>query len=102
MNECMMCQCCTLTELRCREVINLCDGARMGYVSDVQFDLVSGRITAFIVPESGGVLGLLGRGEDAVIPWDAVEKIGEDIIFVRYQHPCPEPRTYKRFSSQKK
>ena len=26
----------TLSELRCREVINLCDGARMGYVSDIQ------------------------------------------------------------------
>lgn len=90
---------CTLAELRCREVINLCDGARMGYVSDIQFDITSGRITAFIVPETAGVLGLLGRGEDAVIPWDCIEKIGEDIIFVRYQRPCPEPRPHKRFSS---
>lgn len=89
----------TLSELRCREVINLCDGARMGYVSDVQFDPDSGQITALIVPETAGVLGLLGRGDDAVIPWESVEKIGEDIIFVRYAASCPTPRPKKWFSS---
>ena len=89
----------TLSELRCREVINLCDGARMGYVSDVQFNPDSGQITALIVPETAGVLGLLGRGDDAVIPWESVEKIGEDIIFVRYASSCPTTRTKKWFSS---
>ncbi|EOQ38406.1 PRC-barrel domain-containing protein [Butyricicoccus pullicaecorum] len=89
----------TLSELRCREVINLCDGARMGYVSDIQFNPDSGQITALIVPETAGVLGLLGRGDDAVIPWESVEKIGEDIIFVRYASSCPTPRTKKWFSS---
>lgn len=89
----------TLSELRCREVINLCDGARMGYVSDIQFNPDSGQITALIVPETAGVLGLLGRGDDAVIPWESVEKIGEDIIFVRYVSSCPTPRTKKWFSS---
>lgn len=89
----------TLSELRCREVINLCDGARMGYVSDIQFNPDSGQITALIVPETAGVLGLLGRGDDAIIPWESVEKIGEDIIFVRYASSCPTPRTKKWFSS---
>ena len=89
----------TLGELRCREVINLSDGARLGFVNDIQFDFVTGQVTALIVPETGGVLGLLGRSEDAVIPWDAVEKIGEDIIFVRYAASCPSPRPKKRFSS---
>lgn len=89
----------TLSELRCREVINLCDGARMGYVSDIQFNPDSGQITALIVPETAGVLSLLGRGDDAVIPWESVEKIGEDIIFVRYASSCPTPRTKKWFSS---
>lgn len=89
----------TLGELRCREVINLCDGARMGFVGDLQFDTVSGQITALIIPENGGVLGLLGRCEDAIVPWSAVEKIGEDIIFVRYAASCPNHRQKKRFSS---
>lgn len=93
------CETITLSELRCREVINLCDGARMGYVSDLQFNPDTGQITALVVPETAGVLGLLGRGEDAVIPWESVEKIGEDIIFVRYAASCPSPRPKKWFSS---
>lgn len=89
----------TLNELRCREVINLCNGARMGFVNDIQFDLISGQITALIIPETEGILGLLGRGEDAIVPWNAVEKIGEDIIFVRYTPCSPNPRPKKRFST---
>ncbi len=34
---------CRLAELRCREVINLCDGCRMGYVGDVEIDIKIGR-----------------------------------------------------------
>ena len=93
------CEQITLGELRCREVINLCDGARMGYVNDLRFDPCTGQITALIVPEAAGVLGLLGRCGDAVIPWEAVEKIGEDIVFVRYAASCPSPRPKKWFSS---
>lgn len=40
------------SELHCREVINLCDGARMGEVSDLLFDPVCGQITALVVPRA--------------------------------------------------
>ena len=33
-----------------KEVINICDGKRLGYVQDVCADLESGRITSIIVP----------------------------------------------------
>ena len=29
-----------IADLRCKEVINLCDGCRMGYVGDVEIDVV--------------------------------------------------------------
>ena len=38
------------SELHCREVINLCDGARLGEVCDLVFDPVCGQITALVVP----------------------------------------------------
>ena len=38
------------SELHCREVINLCDGARLGEVCDLVFDPVCGQITAIVVP----------------------------------------------------
>ena len=34
------------SELHCREVINLCDGARMGEVCDLIFDPACGQISA--------------------------------------------------------
>ena len=37
-----------LTELRYREVINISDGTRLGFVSDAILDLTSGRVLALI------------------------------------------------------
>ena len=70
------------SELHCREVINLCDGARLGEVCDLIFDLVCGQITALIVPEQSGLMGLFSR-EDCVIPWNCIETLGEDYILVK-------------------
>ena len=34
----------TFSELRCREVINIQDGARLGQVSDLEIDLCTGTV----------------------------------------------------------
>ena len=49
------------SELHCREVINLCDGARMGEVSDLLFDPVCGQITALVVPAQSGIVELFSK-----------------------------------------
>ncbi len=72
------------SELHCREVINLCDGARLGEVSDLIFDPVRGQITAIVVPGQGGLMGLLSR-EDCIIPWNCIETLGEDYILVKFR-----------------
>ena len=41
---------CRFTDLRCKEVINICDGCRLGYVGDVECQLPEGKMTALIVP----------------------------------------------------
>lgn len=82
------------SELRCREVINLCDGSRLGYVTDVRMDLVGGRVLALCVPSDKGLLGMLGTGEDLVIPWENIEKIGEDIIFIRIEREVVPPKRF--------
>ena len=75
-------QSCT-NDLRNKEVVNVCSGARLGYITDVIFDVSNGRICAIVVPgENCGVFGL-SRRDDIVIPWENIEKIGEDIILVR-------------------
>lgn len=72
------------SELHCREVINLCNGARMGEVSDLIFDPACGQITALIVPDRSGLVGLFSRGE-CIIPWSCIETLGEDYILIRWK-----------------
>ena len=55
---------CRFTDLRCKEVINICDGCRLGYVGDVECQLPEGQMTALIVPGPFRFFGLFGRGEE--------------------------------------
>ncbi|MCL2841490.1 MAG: YlmC/YmxH family sporulation protein [Defluviitaleaceae bacterium] len=69
-------------DLRQKEIVNINDGARFGFVSDLDLDTTEGRILALIVPGPGRVLGVFGRDQEYRIPWKRVHKIGEDIILV--------------------
>ena len=71
-----------IAELRYKEVISVTDGSRFGYVGDMEVDLESGQVRALVVPGRLRLFGLLGREEDTVVPWEAVRRIGADIILV--------------------
>lgn len=64
-----------------KEVINLNDGKRLGYVQDVEADFESGEITAIVVPGTQKLFSV-GNKNDIVIPWSKIKRIGEDIILV--------------------
>lgn len=70
------------SDLRCKEVINITDGARLGYVNDLDLEPDCGRILSLIVPGRCRLFGLLSAGEDYVIPWQSIRRIGADIILV--------------------
>ncbi len=71
-----------LYDLKEKEVINMCDCRRLGFVSDVVFEFPSGCIVAFIVPGPGHICGIFGRDTEYVIPFSCVRQIGSDIILV--------------------
>ena len=71
-----------IADLRCKEIINVTDGSRFGYVGDVEVDLDTGQICALVVPGRLRLFGLLGREEDRIFPWESVRRFGEDIILV--------------------
>ena len=71
-----------VADLRCKEIINVADGRRFGYVGDVELDLESGHIRALVVPGRLRLFGLLGREEDRIFPWESVRRFGADIILV--------------------
>jgi len=73
---------CSINELKAKEVINVSDGARLGFVSDVEIDLANGKLTAIIVPGAYRMMGFLGKEDDIVIKWENIKKIGDDIIII--------------------
>ena len=70
------------SDMRQKEVINITDGKRLGFVYDVEINLTSGIIESVIVPGNGKFLGIFGKNDDYIIPWDHIKKIGDDIILV--------------------
>ena len=87
---------CKFSDLRCKEVINIATGARLGYVSDAEIDLTDGKICALIVPGPARFFGLFGRGEEYYIPWDCIRQVGDDIILVDKPFPQREPPRRER------
>ena len=69
-------------ELRNKDVVNLCNGKRIGCASDFEFDPCSGRIISLIIPGESGLFGF-GSKNEIVIPWNRVECFGEDTVLVR-------------------
>jgi sporulation protein, YlmC/YmxH family len=72
------------SEFQTKDVVNVSDGRRLGQVHDLELDVVSGRVQAIIVPSGGRRFGLWGGGgNEYVIPWRNIVKIGKDVILVR-------------------
>ena len=65
-----------------KEVINIKDGYRFGYIIDLEFDIRSGRIIKIVLPADNSIFSFFGRDKVYKIPWMAICKIGEDIILV--------------------
>lgn len=65
-----------------KEVINISNGKRLGFVQDVNADLETGIITSIIVPGSSKLISVFSSNNDIVIPWQDIKCIGDDIILV--------------------
>ena len=87
---------CCLEDLSRKDVINIQDGCRLGYVCDVEIDISDGRLISLIIYGKSKFFGLFGREEDMVIPWNDIDKIGEDIILVNCELPSRPPVRPKR------
>jgi YlmC/YmxH family sporulation protein len=71
-----------ISDLRQKEVINIIDGKRLGFISDLDIDLEKGVVKALIIPGQSRILSLFTRSGEHVIPWEKVNKIGTDVILV--------------------
>ncbi len=73
---------CRISELQNKQVICVADGAFLGFIGDAEIDTLSGKIKSVIVLGKPKALGLLGREDDLVIPFEEIAVIGADTILV--------------------
>lgn len=85
----------TFLELRCKEVVNVVDGKRLGHIVDIVFDLQSAKICGLVIPNNKSFWNVFKNGQDVFIPFSQVVKIGEDTILVELYTPTvPTPYTH--------
>ncbi|ATW28503.1 YlmC/YmxH family sporulation protein [Candidatus Formimonas warabiya] len=71
-----------VSELRMKDIINIVDGKRLGFIKDIELNLQRGKIQSLILPGTSRFLGIFGRYDDVAISWDQIKKIGADVILV--------------------
>ena len=73
------------SELRDKEIINICDGRRLGFACDAEIEMPKGEVRALIVPGPARFFGLFGREPDYLIPMECIRRMGQDIALVEIQ-----------------
>jgi YlmC/YmxH family sporulation protein len=79
-------------DLRQKEVINICDASRLGYVYDVEINFSTGNVEAIIVPGKNRVLGIFGKRQDYIIPWEKIVQVGADVVLVEVHEFISPPQ----------
>ena len=90
---------CRVRDLRCKEVINICDGCRLGFVGDVEVNTCDGKIVNIVVLGRPKCFGLFGKYDDIILPWSCIEVIGRDAMLVNFEPPQNGRRKKSFFSS---
>ncbi len=76
-------------ELRCKEVVNVVDGKRLGHIVDIVFELSTGNILGLVVPGDKNIWNVFKSGGEIFIPYNQICKIGDDTILVELYSAVP-------------
>lgn len=89
-------------ELRCKEVVNIVDGRRLGHIVDLIFDITNGRILGLVVPGNKNFWNVFKAENGIFIPFEQVCKVGEDAILVElYTEPSGKSKILQMKPSKK-
>lgn len=86
---------CRLTDIRHKEVISAYDGTRIGFVDDVIVDTKNARVISLVIYGRNNFMGIFGKCDDYIIPWEKIDLIGEDTIIISCSMPSPVKRAKK-------
>lgn len=78
--------CITYCRLHEKDVINTCDGRKIGFICDLLIDADCGKITDIFV--SDRLFGFAAQKPPVKIPWNKISCIGEDTILVEVPSDC--------------
>ncbi len=70
-------------ELKEKQVVCVKNGCVLGNVSDIEIDSETGKMSSLIIFGKSKLLGLFGRENDIVIPFEEIEIIGSETILVK-------------------
>uniref|UniRef100_UPI0035590337 YlmC/YmxH family sporulation protein n=1 Tax=Alicyclobacillus tolerans TaxID=90970 RepID=UPI0035590337 len=90
-----------ISELQAKDVVNIGDGKRLGTIGDLDIDTDSGLIRAIVIPGQARFFGMVGGGQDVVVPWNQIVRIGSDVILVDLR-PIPDTGYYLPAGKQSK
>ena len=71
-----------ISDLQSKNIINLTDGKKMGNIIDINIDEI-GKIIEIIVEKPKFNFFNIMNNKEIIIKWDQIDKIGEEVIFVR-------------------
>ncbi len=72
-----------LSTLRKKEVINVEDGRRIGYICDADVDLQDGSIKAIMVRIKPSYIMGKVKCRELIVPFDRIVHAGGDVVIVR-------------------
>ena len=72
------------SDIKNKEIINLANSEKLGYIEDFEICVSSGEVSAIYVPEKQNSFIKL-KSKHIRIPWDKIEGIGDDIILVNME-----------------
>lgn len=75
--------CLRLEELRNKQVVCVHTGEVLGYIGDIEFDTVSGKMESLVIYGKTRSFGLFGKSQDIIIPWDDIAVIGSHTVLVK-------------------
>lgn len=70
-------------KLRRRTVIDIKTAECIGYVSDIEIDEQTGRVTSVIIRRHAGFLASLFRIGETSVPWGAITAMSDEFVLVK-------------------
>jgi len=77
-----------ISEFSGKEVVDISEGSRLGIIEECELalDERTGSIIGIILPRRRNFFDFRGAAQETLIPWQAIKRIGDDIVIVDLSH----------------